>query len=506
MLVAAGPAAADGPRAVDRLEPSERGSDWFASESLDLRGRLRPSVGYVLTYARREVVDGGTPVVEDVALLHVGGGAVIADRLRASANLTFQPYAGGRSSAALEAPPREGGIGDLRLGLDARLFGAYGRPITAAAGVQVWAPTGERRQWASDGVVRARPRIMLAGTLGAFVWAASAGAFARPDAEITATAAAGARLFGRVVVGPEIVASTEIARPFATTATPVEVLASAHGVVAGGARVGAGLGAGLGDGLGAPAWRAVLTLEWLAEIEGPASAHGGRAARGRGRGRRPIEPDRDRDGVPDAADACPDVVGISTRDPRTNGCPPDADGDGIDDVADACPTVPGIATSDPATNGCPDRDRDEDGIPNELDACPDRRGAPDVDPARNGCPKAFVKGDAIVLLDPIVWDGARLAPGEPNEALLTALLAAVLELPESRRLRIEGHTDARGDPEANRRLSAARAAALAAWLVDHGVDRARIATVGFGGDRPIDTNATEAGRAENRRIEIHLEP
>lgn len=220
------------------------------------------------------------------------------------------------------------------------------------------------------------------------------------------------------------------------------------------------------------------------------------------------ESDEDRDGVPDASDACPRAPGIKTDDPRTSGCPPDADDDGVDDLVDACPTVRGLATSDPQTNGCPDRDRDKDGVPDDLDACPDDRGAPDPDPRRSGCPKAFVRGARIELLDPIELKAnhAEIVVSPDSEALLTALLAVLLGLPEGRRLRIEGHTDNRGDPGTSRRLGAARAASVAKWLVDHGVDAKRISSEGVGPDRPVATNETAVGRAQNRRLEFHLDP
>lgn len=503
--------------AVDRLEPSERGSEWLANESLDLRGHLRPSLGYVLTFARRLLVVPGAAgtaepehaPVADLALLHVVGGVVLFDRLRLALDLPFQVYAGGQDAIAkgmvLPAPPKESGVGDVRLGVDVRLFGVHRGPITGAAGVQVWAPTGEKSQWTSDGVVRARPRVMLAGELGAFVWAAQVGAMARARArsELTASAAAGVRLQRTIVVGPEVVAATTFEDAFAKTATPVEALLGAHWLIDGTARLGGGIGAGLTDGTGAPAWRALFALEWSPEI--PKARR--RRRDGSEIGSPRIAPsDGDHDGVADSVDACPTVAGIATSDPRTNGCPPDTDEDGIDDLADACPTVRGIATSDPLTNGCADRDRDHDGIVNELDACPDDRGAPDIDPRRNGCPAASVRGERIEQRDPIAFKGAELAAGEANEGVLTAVLSIMLKLPASQKLRIEGYTDDRGDPFANRASSAARAAAVAKWLVEHGIDRTRITSEGFGPERPIATNETEAGRAENRRLELHIEP
>ncbi|MDB4939070.1 MAG: outer membrane protein, partial [Labilithrix sp.] len=500
--------------AVDRFEPSARGSEWLANESLDLRGHLRPSLGYVLSYSHRVVVVGpanGLPErapVKELALLHVGGSVVLFDRLRLALDLPFQVYAGGQSSTFVPAPPAESGVGDLRLGADVRLLGQYRGALTAAIGVQAFAPTGEKAQWTSDGVFRARPRALFAGEVGVFVWAAQVGVHVRAQTEVTASAAAGVRVARNLVLGPEVTAST-FEDAFGKRATPVEALLGAHWLVDGTARIGGGVGHGLTNGVGAPAWRLMFGVEWSPEIPRERRKPGQSGARGAG-GRRDavVVLDADHDRIPDDRDACPRVVGIATNDPKTNGCPPDTDGDGVDDLTDACPTVRGVATSDPQTNGCPDRDRDHDGIPNDLDACPDDSGAPDIDPRRNGCPKAFVHESRIELLDPVEFKPgtATIAATPETEAILTAVLRVMLELPERRKLRVEGHTDDRGDPASNRTLGAARAAAVAKWLVEHGIDRARISSEGFGSERPIATNATEAGRAENRRLELHLEP
>jgi outer membrane protein OmpA-like peptidoglycan-associated protein len=70
------------------------------------------------------------------------------------------------------------------------------------------------------------------------------------------------------------------------------------------------------------------------------------------------------------------------------------------------------------------------------------------------------------------------------------------------RIGIEGHTDSVGQPGYNQRLSAERAASVKAWLVGHGIDAARLDTAGFGDGRPVADNATEDGRARNRRVEL----
>ncbi len=110
--------------------------------------------------------------------------------------------------------------------------------------------------------------------------------------------------------------------------------------------------------------------------------------------------DRDKDGVADLEDACPDVFGVADADPKKNGCPlppKDTDGDGIIDDKDACPTVPGVANADPKKNGCPPpSDTDGDGIIDDLDACPTVAGIADPDPKKNGCPPpSDTDGDGI---------------------------------------------------------------------------------------------------------------
>jgi SH3 domain-containing YSC84-like protein 1 len=69
-------------------------------------------------------------------------------------------------------------------------------------------------------------------------------------------------------------------------------------------------------------------------------------------------------------------------------------------------------------------------------------------------------------------------------------------------IRVEGYTDSRGNPEANRKLSEDRAQAVVNWLTEHGVDRSRLAARGYGQSRPVGTNSTDAGRQKNRRVEV----
>jgi len=71
-------------------------------------------------------------------------------------------------------------------------------------------------------------------------------------------------------------------------------------------------------------------------------------------------------------------------------------------------------------------------------------------------------------------------------------------------IEIEGHTDAEGTDERNQRLSDRRARAVADFLVRNGVSARRLSTVAYGATRPIADNATDEGRAKNRRIEFNV--
>jgi outer membrane protein OmpA-like peptidoglycan-associated protein len=73
------------------------------------------------------------------------------------------------------------------------------------------------------------------------------------------------------------------------------------------------------------------------------------------------------------------------------------------------------------------------------------------------------------------------------------------------RVRIEGHTDASGEDKHNQQLSERRAAAVKAVLVSRGVQERQIIVAGLGETKPVSDNATAAGRAKNRRVELHID-
>jgi len=258
--------------------------------------------------------------------------------------------------------------------------------------------------------------------------------------------------------------------------------------------------------------------------------------------------DTDGDGIYDKNDSCPDVAGLAAF----NGCP-DADGDGIQDSKDACPNVAGLA----ALNGCPDADGD--GIADKNDMCPNEKGTkanngcPDTDgdgivnkddkcpnvagpSANGGCPWPDTDGDGVLDKDdncvsvagvasnngcpePVISEAASKSIGTYAKSILfntgkssfksgvtkqlNAIVAVMNEFSKANFV-IEGHTDSTGGAATNAKISSKRANAVMKYLVSKGIDASRLSTKGYGEDKPVDSNKTRAGRANNRRVDIKV--
>jgi OmpA-OmpF porin, OOP family len=119
---------------------------------------------------------------------------------------------------------------------------------------------------------------------------------------------------------------------------------------------------------------------------------------------------------------------------------------------------------------------------------------------------AVAKGDTILLPGNIVFESGKAileaTPG--NEEVLGQIRRYLEKNPNVTVMRIEGHTDNVGSAEANLKLSGERALAIKLGLVARGVSPDRLLAVGFGSKKPIADNATEGGRAQNRRTEFKI--
>ncbi len=210
----------------------------------------------------------------------------------------------------------------------------------------------------------------------------------------------------------------------------------------------------------------------------------------------PPAADRDGDGVPDSEDRCPDDPGP----PELQGCP-DRDGDGIPDIDDRCPDDPGP----PELQGCPDRDGD--GIPDIDDKCPDVPGVKE----HQGCPPPkqykmiIVTEKEIELQQTVFFETGRAVIDKKSYDLLREVADAIKSTPSIKKVYIEGHTDNVGGRDLNLRLSQQRADSVKKFLIDEGVDADKLEAKGFGPDKPIQSNRTRQGRANNRRVEFRLE-
>jgi outer membrane protein OmpA-like peptidoglycan-associated protein len=117
---------------------------------------------------------------------------------------------------------------------------------------------------------------------------------------------------------------------------------------------------------------------------------------------------------------------------------------------------------------------------------------------------AQAMSDAIAKSGRLDVYGITFATGQatitPQSNQVLGDVLAVLKANPEWKLRIEGHTDNVGDKAANLKLSQARAAAVAAWLTGQGIAAARLTTAGLGDTQPVADNATDDGKARNRRV------
>ncbi len=201
--------------------------------------------------------------------------------------------------------------------------------------------------------------------------------------------------------------------------------------------------------------------------------------------------DSDGDGIMNRKDLCantPQGVPVDKY-----GCIRDQDGDGVTDDIDECPnTVSGAAIH---VNGC-ERDDDRDNVVNHLDHCPNTRANAPVD------------ADGCETRSTVELRGVNFASN--SDRLLTGaegvLDDAIEWLEDNPHLVVEvaGHTDSDGAATSNLGLSDRRAYTVRDYLINGGIDPARLTARGYGESEPIADNETPEGKAENRRVELRI--
>jgi OOP family OmpA-OmpF porin len=203
------------------------------------------------------------------------------------------------------------------------------------------------------------------------------------------------------------------------------------------------------------------------------------------------ELDSDGDLVPDSLDRCPESKpGMSVD---SSGCARDGDGDGIANDDDRCPNTSAGVSVD--ARGC-ELDSDGDRVADSLDRCPGTAPGTRIDAA--GCPLA-----RKIALEGVNFElGSANLTSESMDVLDEA--AATLKANPDSRVEVAGHTDNTGSEALNARLSQQRAEAVRDYLIAQGAGSGRLTAKGYGADKPVADNATAAGRAKNRRVELHI--
>ncbi|WP_166358780.1 OmpA family protein [Pseudomonas akapageensis] len=159
-----------------------------------------------------------------------------------------------------------------------------------------------------------------------------------------------------------------------------------------------------------------------------------------------------------------------------------------------------------------DGDEDGDGVYDRRDRCPDTPANTPV--SHNGCPLPQYPvsepapapvSDVITLNDEdnvsFAVNSDELTPSATRK--LTALMDR-LNNPGVTRIKVVGYTDSQGADAYNQRLSERRARSVADFLITQGISADKVTSEGLGESEPIADNATAEGRAQNRRVELHL--
>ncbi len=250
----------------------------------------------------------------------------------------------------------------------------------------------------------------------------------------------------------------------------------------------------------------------------------------------PAADDRDRDGILDPDDACPDQpedrdgiddldgcpedqdtdgdgfadsVDLCVAEPEdvdgyldTDGCPDhDNDADLVADVNDKCPLAPEDPDGFDDADGCPDEDNDLDGFADKADLCPNEVGPE----SERGCPKVYKDvevTDSQVVIKQQVFFETNKAKIKPESFGLLDTVAQVFRDFPTIRVEVQGHTDSVGPDKKNLKLSQQRSDSVREYLIGRGIEPYRMTAVGYGETRPIESNTSASGRAANRRVEF----
>ncbi|URM27916.1 OmpA family protein [Pseudomonas frederiksbergensis] len=158
-----------------------------------------------------------------------------------------------------------------------------------------------------------------------------------------------------------------------------------------------------------------------------------------------------------------------------------------------------------------DGDEDDDGVFDRRDRCPDTPADTPVE--HHGCPlpqyPASVKPVEPPVSEVITLNGNVLFAYNQSELMPEARseldsLMVKLQNTDVVSVKVVGHTDSQGSDAYNQKLSERRASSVAAYLLSQGLAPNKLTSEGRGESQPVADNDTEEGRAQNRRVELHI--
>lgn len=548
--LAAGPALAED---VETFDAPTGVGHLFTAVGADITEAERLSAGVWLTYSSDALVrrnaDGDINgyIIEQMTTVHLLAAYGITDDLELGLALPFG-FVEGRDIDILDGT-NGGAAGDLRFSPRYRIIGGdAGDGFRLAASLDIGMPTGDGTRGLGSKGYSVAPILAADIGLGMARIVANVGFRYRTETETLANVEIGNEVIyalgAQVDFGENpyaLIAEVHGVAPAGSVedtaaSAPLEGLLGVRGHTVDGHAATLGAGYGFIDGYGAPALRVMAgyTYSPAADTCQVCGAPPPPAA--------PV--DSDGDGLVDTMDACPAQPEDKDGFEDGNGCPdPDNDGDGILDGVDRCPNDAEDEDGDADDDGCPDvaADRDGDGIPDDKDVCPDEPEDKDGIEDANGCPEEDADKDgvldaddkcplkaetvngfedtdgcpdekpavqvtckAIELGDNIYFETGRYVIQQRSFNLLDNIAQTLIDNPQIRKVRIEGHTDNQGTADGNEKLSTQRVWVVREYLAEKGVDKDRLAYKGYGQTKPIASNDTEEGRAQNRRVEITI--
>lgn len=221
-------------------------------------------------------------------------------------------------------------------------------------------------------------------------------------------------------------------------------------------------------------------------------------------------PDTDHDGINDPDDHCREEAEDMDQFEDEDGCPEqDNDHDLVLDTADRCPLVAEDRDEFQDDDGCPDPDNDDDHLLDAADRCPNEAEVINGVDDQDGCPDEGLiefRGDRVILEETVLFDFERARVHSTATPVLEAIVRLYRQHPEWTRIRVEGHSDARGDAVFNQELSERRAANVRVELVRLGIPADKIDSVGYGSTHLRDRQTSAVSHQRNRRVEIVVIP